>query len=63
MKEWYQKSYIHDYVKLNRRIAPVVGDYLKESPVGLQTYYGTGVLEAGHMGAEDKYTLKLYTKC
>ena len=31
--------------------------------VGLQSYHGAGVLEASHMGAEDKHTLKLYTKC
>ena len=28
MKEEYQKSYFHDYSKLNRRNAPVVGDDL-----------------------------------
>ena len=28
MKEQYQKSYFHDYFKLNRRNAPVVGDDL-----------------------------------
>ena len=26
MKEQYQKSYYHDYLKLNRKNAPVVGD-------------------------------------
>ena len=35
MKKQYQRSYFHDYLKLNRKNAPVVGDNLEGSHTGL----------------------------